>query len=73
MQDFSSVSMNPLEWFRKTMAPQVREKDSEKEIEQAREKLRESGEGSIFDTFEEKPLEKIVKAKKPKADTVSRT
>ena len=55
------------------MAPQVREKDSEKEIEQAREKLRESGEGSIFDTFEGKPLEKIVKAKKPKADTVSRT
>ena len=67
-----SVSMNPIEWFRKSMAPQIREKDSEKDVEEAREKLRESGVASIFETVEEEATSKAaVKAKKEKATSVS--
>ena len=34
------------------MAPQYREKDSEKQVEAAREQLKESGQASVFDTVE---------------------
>ncbi|KAH8118688.1 ribosomal protein L22 [Phellopilus nigrolimitatus] len=43
------TAWTPMEWFRKTLTPQVREKDSEKEVEQAREKAKESGEASVFE------------------------
>ena len=38
-----------MDWFRRTMTPQTREKDSEKEIEEARKKAKESGEASLFE------------------------
>lgn len=34
------------------MAPQYRDKDSEKQVEAAREQLKESGQGSVFDTVD---------------------
>ncbi len=34
------------------MAPQYREKDSEKQVEAAREQLKESGQASVFDTVD---------------------
>jgi hypothetical protein len=63
--------MNPMEWFRRTMAPQIRE-DSAKEVEEARKKLRETGEGSLFETVaeEEATSRAAAKAKKEKATSV---
>lgn len=75
--ELSSYAMNPIEWFRRSMSPQVREKDSTKEVEEAREKLRESGEGSLFDQDDAlvddgASPDAVVKTKKQKATSVSR-
>ena len=46
-----------MEWFRKTLTPQVREQNSEKEIEQAREQAKESGQASVFEYQEFNKME----------------
>ena len=38
-----------MDWFRRTLTPKVREKDSQKEVEAARRKAKESGEASLFE------------------------
>lgn len=38
-----------MQWFRKNLTPQLREKNSEKEIELARERAKETGEASLFE------------------------
>ena len=38
-----------MEWFKKTLTPQIREQNSEKEIQQAREEAKESGQASVFE------------------------
>ncbi|THH11900.1 hypothetical protein EW145_g320 [Phellinidium pouzarii] len=47
--DSRRTAWSPMEWFRKSLTPQTREKDSEKEVEMAREKAKESGEASLFE------------------------
>ncbi|EJD01497.1 ribosomal protein L22 [Fomitiporia mediterranea MF3/22] len=39
----------PTDWIRRTMSPQIREKDSEKEVEAARQQAKERGEASLFE------------------------
>lgn len=38
-----------MDWFRKQVSPRLRENDSEKEVEEAREKAKESGQASVFE------------------------
>ena len=38
-----------MEWFQRSITPKIREKDSEKEVEEARERARASGEANVFD------------------------
>ena len=40
---------NPMDWFREKVSPRLRETDNEKEVEEAREKARESGQASVFE------------------------
>ena len=42
---------SPVEWFQRTLTPQIRE-DSAKEVKEARERAREVGEASVFDIEE---------------------
>lgn len=39
----------PLKWFQKTVTPKLRKEDNRAEIEEAKEKLRESGQSNIFE------------------------
>ncbi|PAV21293.1 mitochondrial 50S ribosomal L22 [Pyrrhoderma noxium] len=43
------AAFSPMEWFKKTLTPQIREQNSEKEIQQAREEAKESGQASVFE------------------------
>ena len=66
-----------MEWFQWTLSPQIREQDNKKEVDEARERARASGEASVFDY--EEPLPAKVEGKeivhdplKPKPSEVRR-
>ncbi|KAL5487660.1 hypothetical protein ACEPAI_5768 [Sanghuangporus weigelae] len=50
------TAWSPMDWFRRTLTPQTREKDNEKEIEEARKKAKESGEASVFEYEDTEPV-----------------
>lgn len=56
-----SRAWSPVEWFQRTLSPQIREQDNKKEVEEARERARASGEASVFDY--EEPLPTKVEGK----------
>jgi hypothetical protein len=45
----NSRAWSPVKWFQRSLTPKIREKDSEREIEEARQRARASGEASVFD------------------------
>lgn len=38
-----------MDWFRKQVSPRLRDLDNQKEVEEAREKAKESGQASVFE------------------------
>ncbi|KAI5120684.1 hypothetical protein M0805_006973 [Coniferiporia weirii] len=55
--DSRRTAWTPMDWFRKTLTPQVREKDSEKEVLLAREKAKGTGEASVFEYEDVSPAQ----------------
>ena len=60
-----------MDWFRKTVTPQLREKDSEEEVQAAREKAKETGQASVFEYEDVAPVQapvgkrELLQLKKP--------
>jgi hypothetical protein len=73
-------AFNPLDWVREKVAPTVREAQTDKEVEAAKEQAKKEGVASVFETTppstiskEEKALKAKAKGKgplKPKPDSV---
>lgn len=38
-----------MDWFRKQVSPRLRDTDNQKEVEEAREKAKKSGQASVFE------------------------
>lgn len=46
---FCSASINPINWIREKLTPNIREEPSKKELESARKEQVAKGEGSVFE------------------------
>ena len=62
----SASFRNPLTWLRESLTPNVRQKNTEEELEAARKAEAEKGEGSIFDVV----AETVREESKPGEETV---